>query len=83
MQTISATELARHTRKVLDKVINQETIAIERNHNIIARIMPSRPTQTAAQVLAQLQPTLTEKQAAAWLEDSKGDFNNEIRDPWA
>ena len=33
MQTISATELARNTREILDRVATQgETVAIERNH---------------------------------------------------
>lgn len=82
MDTISATELARHTRKVLDRIINQETIAIERNHNVIARITPTRPLQTASQLLTRLKPTLTKEQGAAWLADSKGDFDNGIHNPW-
>jgi hypothetical protein len=33
MQTISATDLARNTREILDKIASQgETVAIEGNH---------------------------------------------------
>ncbi|EAR22414.1 type II toxin-antitoxin system Phd/YefM family antitoxin [Nitrococcus mobilis] len=84
MQTISATELARHTREVLDKVASRgESVAIERNRIMIARIVPPEPTMTAAQALAGLTPMLTPEQAARWLEDSKEDFDEAVRDPWA
>jgi hypothetical protein len=37
MQTVSATDLARNTREILDKVVSGgETVAIERNHTMIA-----------------------------------------------
>jgi antitoxin (DNA-binding transcriptional repressor) of toxin-antitoxin stability system len=42
MQTISATELARNTREVLDRVVTGgEVVAIERNHALIAQIGPA------------------------------------------
>ena len=41
MQTISATELTRNTREILDRVATRgETVTIERNHTMIAQIMP-------------------------------------------
>jgi antitoxin (DNA-binding transcriptional repressor) of toxin-antitoxin stability system len=84
MQTISATDLARNTREILDKVANQgEAVAIERNRALIAQIVPPERTMTAAQALAGLRPMLTPEQAAAWLADSKGDFDDAVRDPWA
>ena len=84
MQTISATDLARHTRQILDSVVSRgETVAIERNHVMIAKIMPSETTMTAAQALAGLRPMLTLRQAAGWLKDSRGDFDETLRDPWA
>lgn len=85
MQTISATELARNTRDILDKVaIRGETVIIERNHTMIAQIMPPPQTMTASQALAGLTlPVLTPAQATAWLKDSKGDFGDAVRDPWA
>ncbi len=84
MQTISATDLARHTRQVLDTVASRgETVAIERNHVMIAKIIPPEVTMTAAQALAGLRPMLTPQQAAAWLKDSRADFDDAVRDPWA
>ena len=83
MHTISATDLARNTREILDKVASQgETVAVERNHIVIAQIVPPERTMTAAQALAGLQPMLTPKQAAAWLKDGKEDFEQAVRNPW-
>ncbi len=84
MQTISATSLARKTREILDVVAGTgETVRIERNHIVIAQIVPPERRMTAAQALADLQPMLTAKQAAAWLADSRGAFDEAARDPWA
>jgi len=85
MQTISATDLARNTREVLDRVVSQgETVDIERNHTLIAQITPPARTMTAAQALAGLTfATLTPAQGKAWLKDSQEDFNNAVLDPWA
>jgi antitoxin (DNA-binding transcriptional repressor) of toxin-antitoxin stability system len=85
MQTISATNLARNTRVVLDQVANQgETVIIERNHTTIAQIVPPVRSMTAAQALAGLNfPMLTQAQASAWLNDSKADFGDSVRSPWA
>lgn len=84
MQTISATDLARNTREILDKVAGRgESVAIERNHITIAKIVPPEPCMTAAQALAEWRPTLTPRQAADWLQDSRNDFDQTVRDPWA
>lgn len=85
MQTISATDLARNTREILDRVASRgETVAIERNHTLIAQIVPPVRTMTALQALAGLTlPMLTISQAATWLKDSKEDFGDAVRDPWA
>ncbi len=85
MQTISATDLARNTREILDRVVSQgETVDIERNHTLIAQIMPPTRTMTAAQALAGLTfAMLTPAQGKAWLKDSKEDFDNTVIDPWA
>jgi antitoxin (DNA-binding transcriptional repressor) of toxin-antitoxin stability system len=84
MQTISATDLARNTREILDRVASRgETVAVERNRTTIARIVPAERTMTAAQALAGLQVMLTPEQAAAWLKDSKEHFDEAVRDPWA
>lgn len=85
MQTVSATDLARNTREILDRVSSQgEAVFIERNHTMIAQIMPPQRTMTAAQALAGLTyPMLTVPQATAWLNDSKEGFGDTVRDPWA
>ena len=89
MQTITATELARNTRAILDTVASRgETVAIERNHTTIAQIMPPPRTMTAAQALAGLalpglaSAIFTPTQANAWLKDSKDGFGDAVRDPW-
>jgi len=85
MQTISATELARNTRDVLDHVLAQgQTVSIARNQAVIAQIMPSPRTMTAAQALAGLTlPMLTLVHASGWLQDSQNGFGEGVRDPWA
>jgi antitoxin (DNA-binding transcriptional repressor) of toxin-antitoxin stability system len=88
MQTISATELARNTSKILDRVISGgESVAVERNRAVIAQIIPAARTMTAAQALSGLEPGLSTEQAAAWLRDSKEEFGDKfdqaVRDPWA
>ena len=85
MHAISATELARNTREILDRVASRgETVAVERNHTLIAQIIPQQRRMTAAQALAGLTfPTLTPAQSTAWLRESKTDFGDAVRDPWA
>ena len=85
MQTISATDLARNTREVLDKVANRgETVAVERNHALIAKIVPAEPSMTATEALMGLPlPMLTAAQASAWLKDSREGCDEEVRNPWA
>jgi hypothetical protein len=59
-------------------------VVIERNHTMIAQIVPPERTMTASQALAGLVlPMFTPNQAAAWLKDSKDDFDQTVRDPWA
>jgi antitoxin (DNA-binding transcriptional repressor) of toxin-antitoxin stability system len=83
MPTITATDLARHTREILDKVSNQgEVFAVERNHSMIATISPAEPTMTAAHALAQLPgPMLTASQATDWLLDSRNGFDDAVPSP--
>ena len=84
MRTISATDLARHTRDILDSVANgRESIAIERNHALIATIRPAEPTMTGAQALSGLPAaTLTVEQAQAWLKDSREGFGEAVLNSW-
>jgi len=51
---------------------------------MIAQIVPPQRSMTAAQALAGLTlPMLTLEQASAWLNDSKADFGDLVRNPWA
>jgi antitoxin (DNA-binding transcriptional repressor) of toxin-antitoxin stability system len=85
MLVISSTDLARKTREVLDKVAGfGETVHIERNQVLIAKLVPPTPTMTATQALAGLKlPMLTPEQAASWLQNSREGFDDAVRDPWA
>ncbi|RFO98338.1 antitoxin of toxin-antitoxin stability system [Rhodoferax lacus] len=85
MPTISATELTRNTREILDRFFKRgETVTIERNHTLIAQIMPLQKTLTAAQAFAGLTfPALTAVQAKTWLKDSREGFSDTVSDLWA
>jgi hypothetical protein len=49
-----------------------------------AQIVPARLTMSAAQAIEGLgQSMLTPKQANTWLTDSKEQFSEAVRDPWA
>jgi hypothetical protein len=85
MHAISATELARNTKEILDRVASQgETVTIQRNQTLIAQIVPSPRTMNATQALAGLGLSmLSPKQSDAWLNESKEQFSDAVRDPWA
>ena len=90
MRTITATELARNLRRVLDRLaIEGEEIAIERNREQVARLLPGPARQTALEAMADLYRTLPEDAAATWEADSrrarwKGNrLDKGGRDPWA
>ena len=72
MKTVTATELARNLRTILDRLaIEGEEIVIERNHRQVARLVPSPGRQTAFEAMADLYRTLPEDAAAKWEADSK------------
>jgi len=90
MKTITATELARNLRRVLDRLaIEGEEIVIERNREQVARLLPGPARQTALEAMADLYRTLPEDAAANWEGDSrKGRWKGTrldkgVRDPWA
>ena len=90
MRTITATELARNLRRVLDRLaIEGEEIAIERNREQVARLLPGPARQTALEAMADLYRTLPEDAATTWEADSrrgrwKGSrLDKGVRDPWA
>lgn len=86
MKTITATELARNLRQVLDRlVIDGEELEIERNNQRIARLVPGPGRQTALQALGDLYRTLSPEAAKGWAETGKH-LNETVaegaRDPW-
>ncbi len=85
MRTVTATQMARNAGEVLDAVAARgETVVVERNHAVIARIVPAEPARTLRQVLADIRPMLTPAQAAAWRKASRArGFVEPMRDPWA
>ena len=90
MKTISATELARNLRRVLDRVVAEgEEIVIERNHAQIARLVPGPGRQNALEAMADLYRTLPDDVAATWETDARGTrwkgnkVAKGVRDPWA
>ncbi len=91
MMEITATELARNLRKMLDRVeFKGEELRVVRNSHPIAKIVPSPGRQTALEAMADLYRTLPEPAAAGWLEDSSSEKHGvtgagtlrELRDPW-
>jgi antitoxin (DNA-binding transcriptional repressor) of toxin-antitoxin stability system len=84
MSTVTATELARHTRQILDQVTQRgETVMVERNQTVIARLVPAEPVMSAAQALDGLPMNFGADDAARWLNDSRTGFEDGVRDPWA
>jgi antitoxin (DNA-binding transcriptional repressor) of toxin-antitoxin stability system len=87
MQSISASDLARKTSAILERILTGETVSVVRNRTEIAHIVPAKRTMTAAQAIAGLEGKLTPAQGKSWLKDSRrgldhGKFDAEVRDPW-
>jgi antitoxin (DNA-binding transcriptional repressor) of toxin-antitoxin stability system len=88
VKTITATELARNLRQVLDHLVNEgEEIVVERNHREIARIVPGPGHQTALEAMSDLYRTLSPEAAAGWAENGRKPASDTVeegvRDPWA
>ena len=88
MQTITATELARNLRQILDRLATEpDEIIIERNHQPIGRLLPGVGRMTALEAMSDLYRTLPEAAGQDWLQDSRAtdlddDISQEMRDPW-
>ena len=82
MQTISASDLARNTSAILERILLGETDRVLRNRTEIAHIVPAKRTMTAAQAIAGLEGGLSPAQGESWLKDSRGEFDEEVRNPW-
>ena len=82
MRTISASDLARNTSAILERILLGETVRVLRNRTEIADIVPARRTMTAAQAIAGLEGGLSAAEGESWLKDSRGEFDEEVRNPW-
>jgi antitoxin (DNA-binding transcriptional repressor) of toxin-antitoxin stability system len=86
MKTITATELARNLRQILDRLaIEGEEVEIERNNRRIARLVPGPGRQTALEAMADLYRTLAPEAAEGWAEAGKEmgeSVEKGVRDPW-
>lgn len=86
MKTVTATELARNFRTMLDRVeFKHEELIVVRNNHEVARIIPGPSLMTAIEAMSDLYRTLPEKAAADWLKDTRsagGKLKEEMRDPW-
>ena len=89
MKTITATELRRNLRRVLDcLVIEGEEIVVERNREQVARLLPGPARQTALEAMADLYHHLSEDAAVTWEADSRRErlkgsrLDKGLREPW-
>jgi len=85
MQTVTATDLSRNFRVMLNRVeFQHEELLIVRNNFPVARLVPGSATMTAAQAFSDLYCTLPEDAGKTWLADSRLDDKqeSEVRDPW-
>jgi antitoxin (DNA-binding transcriptional repressor) of toxin-antitoxin stability system len=82
MQIISASDLARNTSAILERILLGETISVMRNRTEVAHIVPAKRTMTVAQAIAGLEGGLSPAQGESWLKDSRGEFDEEVANPW-
>lgn len=69
---MSASELARNLKKVLDRLEQGgEEIVVIRNNHPIARMLPGGPHRTALEAMADLHRTLSPGAAEGWVEDGR------------
>ena len=82
MPIISASDLARNTSAILERILMGETVSVIRNRTEIAHIIPAKRTMTAAQAIAGVEGGLSPAQGESWIKDSRGEFDEEVRNPW-
>ena len=86
MKIITATELARNLRKVLDQVAETGgEYSIERNRQVVARVLPGVREQNALEAMADLYQRLPTSAAATREEEARGAvgrFDDTLPDPW-
>lgn len=84
--TVTATELARNLREILNTVeFRSATIAVVRNKRVIATITPRPQAMTAQEALAGMFGLVGEDAGKDWRNDAMVDeaLALGMRDPWA
>jgi antitoxin (DNA-binding transcriptional repressor) of toxin-antitoxin stability system len=86
MKTMTATEVARNFRKVLDTLQNEtQEIIIIRNKQAVARLVPGTPKMTALEALSDIYKTIPVPDGDAWITDARRGsrkLRKELRNPW-
>jgi PHD/YefM family antitoxin component YafN of YafNO toxin-antitoxin module len=86
VRTVTATELVRNFRTMLDSVeFKREELSIVRNNHEVARVVPGPSIMNALEAMADLYRTLPAEAAAGWMKDARqpgGRLKDEVRDPW-
>ena len=82
MEIISASDLARNTSAILERILMGESVSVMRNRTEIAHIVPAKRTMKATQAIAGLEGGLSAAQGESWLKDSRGEFDEEVGNPW-
>lgn len=86
MYTVTATELARNFREMLDRVeFKHEELLIVRNNHEVARMIPGPAAMTALEAMSDIYRTLPDDEGKDWLRDSrkmKEKISDKVRDPW-
>ena len=71
MQTVTATDLARNFRAMLNRVeFQHEELLVKRNNCPVARLVPDHGIMTAAEAFSDLYRTLPPDAGESWLVDS-------------
>ncbi len=86
MQNVTATELARRLREILDDVeFHRKSVTIIRNKRPIARLLPGAQEMTARQAMCDLHGIVGDEAAEGWQEDRRTGrtLDIEMKDPWA
>ena len=87
MKTMTATEVARGFRRVLDSLEQGgEEIVVVRNSHPVARLVPGAPRMKAIEALGDLYRVLDDAEGDAWAADARKSDRllvAEARDPWA
>ncbi len=84
--TVTATELARNLREILNAVeFGSATVAVVRNKRVIATISPRPPLMTAEKALAGVWGLVGEDAGKDWGKDARSGESLDVglRDSWA